>query len=420
MSESNDTESPTADAAGGDQVAHRIHEAVERITVAARVADVQVVVAEAANAEAASVEAATDAGAQATLVFLADDEKGGGSFADRFSVEHEGGHLGVEEAEGDWSRGTLRIALAQPSAAVRIRARAGAVAVSGLEGNLAVRSRNGAINAERCTGNLKLMCANGSIEVAQCSAAHVELASSNGRITMADTELGGGTVKTANGRIRLQLRPRAAGGDPGVAGREDGGRLTVYSANGGISLAVPEETSTLFKVRSLGRVRNDLPVQSVQSSAGMTVLKTGSGEPQGQPFVVLIKNLKGRIELMRYVHFDPSAEERRSDDLDGDDEFFEEGQPHGVWFDVDFSEELPKFMHDAKRFGAKFGNLGEEISREMRHAFAFGRRQHHGPREQARRQTRDTSAEVASVLEMLKEGKITVEEAETLIAAIRR
>ena len=94
--------------------------------------------------------------------------------------------------------------------------------------------------------------------------------------------------------------------------------------------------------------------------------------------------------------------------------------PHGVWFDVDFSEELPKFMDDVKRFGARFGNLGEETSREMRNAFMFGRRQHQGERQDAQQQHQDTSAEVASVLEMFKEGKITVEEAETLIAAIRR
>lgn len=81
----------------------------------------------------------------------------------------------------------------------------------------------------------------------------------------------------------------------------------------------------------------------------------------------------------------------------------------------------------------KFGRLGEEVSREMRRAFKFGapgghrherRRGWHDEREDADGGTEarqeDSGEEVKTVLNLLQEGKISVEDAERLIAALRR
>lgn len=409
-----------------DNTMHPLTGAVDRVSVSVRVADLELAATGAGDGASASDDTGAHPDASVSFGDAAGGEDGA-VFSERFSVEHADGQLQIEEAQGDWPAGTLRVSVPESTLAARLRARAGAITVTGVDGEVAARTRNGAIRTERCRGDLNLMCANGSIEVADCVTPRIELAASNGRVTVANTEIGGGTVKTANGRIRIQLRPLAT--DDGASA--DVKRLTIYSALGGVSLAVPEDANTLFKIHSLGKVRNDLPVHSVQSSAGMTVMRTGDAQDGKRPLVVLIKSLKGGIELMRYLSFDANADDKRADDHEGDDEFFaDDSHRHGVWFDVDFSEELPKFMHDVKRFGAKFGHLGEEISREMRNAFAFGRRHQHGTRgheSQEQRsasheaeESRDTSPEVAAVLEMLKEGKITVEEAEKLIAAIRR
>ena len=200
-----------------------------------------------------------------------------------------------------------------------------------------------------------------------------------------------------------------------------------------MTLALPEQVNATLKVRTMGAMHSSLAGVRSQSEGGVTTLRFGAEAPE---LLILINNLRGGVRVMHYADFDT----RRTDD---EDEFFRhDPRQHGVWFDVDFSEEFPRFMRDMKQFGMKFGRLGEEVSREMRRAFRFGgpgaHRDHHHEHGGHRRYERpaedagragsdagerpqpDTSAEVKTVLDLLQQGKISVEEAEKLIAALRR
>ena len=353
---------------------------------------------------------------------------------------------------------------------LRLRNRNGAVEVRDLAGQLNARTRNGAIDVRRHRGPLRLAAANGAIKLAESVASQLEVSAANGSVNLDDIEtprlqvstsngrvrlargrIGGGTVRCANGRIALQIAPltpweRAAEPAAGDADTDasaelthdaesdtaaaDAGptggtpRLAVYSANGPITVALPEQVSATVKARTLGVMRNYLGSARSSSERGVTTLQFGSGAPQ---MLLLINNLRGGIEVTKHADFETGRRDH--------EEEFSHHDPHheGIWFDVDFSEEFPRFMRDMKEFGMKFGRLGEEVSREMRRAFKFGapgghrherRRRWHGEREDAdggaEARQEDSGEEVKTVLNLLQEGKISVEDAERLIAALRR
>ena len=370
----------------------------------------------------------------------------------------------------DPEKGKLRVQI-PASTQLRLRSRNGAVQVRDLAGQLNARTRNGAIDVCHHRGPLRLAAANGAINLSDSVAAQLEVSAANGSVNLSDIEtprlqvatsngrvrvargrIGGGSVRCANGRIALQVAPLPprepaadpapnagataadaaaepppgsdAGADP--AGHADGQRrLAVYSANGPISVALPEQVSATVKARTLGVMRNYLGSARTRTERGVTTLQFGSGAPE---LLVLINNLRGGIEVMKHADFETGRRDH--------EEEFSHHDPHheGVWFDVDFSEEFPRFMRDMKEFGMKFGRLGEEVSREMRRAFKFGgpgargheHRRHRGHEERDDTDTRaearheDSGEEIKTVLNLLQEGKISVEDAEKLIAALRR
>ena len=365
-----------------------------------------------------------------------------------------------EQRLEDADKGRLLVQVPVP-VRLRLRSRNGAIEVRDLAGQLHVRTRNGAINARNSRGALSasaangaihltavsgpsvdVSAANGSVDLSDVETARLRVSTSNGRVRVAGARIGGGTVRSANGRIALQVAPLAAASDPAgepSAAADTGGtegRLSVYSANGPVTVALPEGISATVKAHTGGVLRNHLGSARSRTDRSATTLRFGDGEPQ---LFILIKNLRGGIEVTKHAEF----ESRRSaeDDFSDDD-----ARQYGVWFDVDFSEEFPRFMRDMEEFGMKFGRLGEEVSREMRRAFRFGgdggrrgprprtngrggRRPWHEERSEAAAGEAGSGApdgaggaagaEVKAVLDLLKEGKISVEEAERLIAALR-
>ncbi|MDE0449454.1 MAG: DUF4097 family beta strand repeat-containing protein [Spirochaetaceae bacterium] len=347
-------------------------------------------------------------------------------------------------------KGRLLVQVAEPTR-LRLRSRNGGIEARDLAGQLHLRTRNGAINVRNNRGpvsagaangrvhlcavhgpSVDVSAANGSVSLSDIETPRLRISTSNGRVRVADARIGGGTVRSANGRIALQISPLAAASDPAsesaAADAADGGdgRLSVYSANGPVTVALPERINATVKAHTGGVLRNHLGSARSRTDHSVTTLQFGDGEPQ---LLILIKNLRGGIEVTKHADFESrrTADEGFSDD---------DARNYGVWFDVDFSEEFPRFMRDMKEFGTKFGRLGEEVSREMRRAFRFGGGGRRGPRpwhEEGREASAgaapdggdgaergDAGAEVKTVLDLLKEGKISVEEAERLIAALRQ
>ena len=345
-------------------------------------------------------------------------------------------------------KGRLLVQVPEPTR-LRLRSRNGGIEAHDLAGQLHLRTRNGAINVRNNRGavsagaangvvhlcavsgpSVDVSAANGSVSLSDIETPLLRVSTSNGRVRAADARIGGGTVRSANGRIALQISPLAAASDPAsdpapetaAAEQADGGagRLSVYSANGPVTVALPERINATVKAHTGGVLRNHLGSARSRTDRSVTTLQFGDGEPE---MLILIKNLRGGIEVTKHADFESrrTADEGFSDD---------DARNYGVWFDVDFSEEFPRFMRDMKEFGMKFGRLGEEVSREMRRAFRFGGGgEHRGPRPWHEERPEapagaapdgGSGAEVKTVLDLLKEGKISVEEAERLLAALRQ
>ena len=408
------------------------------------------------------VEPSADGSATARFIPAGEDaaQDAGERFAVRTREPDDGGPPLVcleEQRLDDPDKGRLLVQVPEPTR-LRLRSRNGAIEVRDLAGPLHLRTRNGAINARNNRGPVSAAAANGAVQLAAVSGPSVDVSAANGSVNLSDIEtprlrvstsngrvrvagarIGGGTVRSANGRIALQIAPLAAAGDGGATEASDppsakgaardtdggDGRLTVYSANGPVTVALPEGIDATVKAHTGGVLRNHLGSARSRTDRSVTTLQFGDGEPQ---LFILIKNLRGGIEVTKHADFESrgrTAEEAFSDD---------DARQHGVWFDVDFSEEFPRFMRDMKEFGTKFGRLGEEVSREMRRAFRFGgggdgdRR---GPRRWHDERPEASAGEpggargaggeeVKTVLDLLKEGKISVEDAERLIAALRQ
>ena len=398
-----------------------------------------------------SLEVEPSGGGGATARFIPAGEEVPRDAGDRFAVRtresDDGGPpiVCVEEQRLDdpdaAGKGRLLVQVPEPTR-LRLRSRNGAIEVRDLAGQLHLRTRNGAIDVRNnrgpvsasaangvvqlsavCGASVDVSAANGSVALSDVETPRLRVATSNGRVRVADARIGGGTVRSANGRVALQISPLAAnsGAAPESAAAEEAdgadGRLSVYSANGPVTVALPEHIDATVKAHTGGVLRNHLGSARSRTDRSVTTLQFGDGEPQ---LLILIKNLRGGIEVTKHADF----ESRRTADEDFSDD---DARNYGVWFDVDFSEEFPRFMRDMKEFGMKFGRLGEEVSREMRRAFQFdggerrGRRHRHAERpDAAAGEAGDVGAEVKTVLDLLKEGKISVDEAERLIAALRQ
>lgn len=400
------------------------------------------------------VEPSGDAGGDARFIPAGEDRPH--DTGERFTVHtraaEDGGApiVSVEEQRVEGARKGRLVVRVPEATRLHLRSRNGAVKVLGHAGKLRVRTRNGAIALRDCRGPVVAAAANGAIHLSAIAAPSVEVSAangsvdlndvetprlrvstSNGRIRLADGRIAGGTVRSANGRIALQIAPLAgtAADQADAAAETDSGerngRLAVSSANGPVTVALPEQIDATVKARTGGVLRNHLGSARSRTDGSVTTLQFGSGTPQ---YLILINNLRGGIKVTRHADFESGSRAAKEEFFDDD------GRHESIFFDVDFGEEFPRFMRDMKEFGMKFGRLGEEVSREMRRAFRFGgrdadrgrhRRWHDERSEQASdtgAETRrdDTGEEVQTVLALLKEGRISVEEAERLIAALRR
>lgn len=307
----------------------------------------------------------------------------------------------------------------------------GRVLVAGLEGTVRVRTANGAVTLQDLNGTAEARCANGSI-TAERITGQLNVSAANGKVTVRDAELTGGKFHNASGRVALQFRPS---GD---------GKVAVMSGSGRVLLALPSDADATATVKARGRLVNRLGSSVVTTGPGFAQVALGSGA-----FSIFVHTL-GRCEMVGFDDFDD--QERRAGDracADDDDR---------AWDDPDWSFEFPaemwEFLKDMRGYGLKFGKLGEEISRQVFEAFGRGpgrrgpgrrgagfrpgpgggrwrggggRPGHHGPgrhadgdHEPERKGAADTEQEVRLVLEMLKEGKLSAEEATRLIGALRR
>jgi len=267
----------------------------------------------------------------------------------------------------------------------------GRIELQNLSGRLNVQSTNGKIRITELKGALTVTSANGSLEALNLDGS-LEASAANGRITVRDSRLVGGSLKSGNGRIALQIRPAPSG------------VLSIFSGNGRVKLALPDDASCRLQIRTKDRIFNRLVNYAVSTDQDSTIIEKGQAG-----FSILIQNLRGGVALVKYEDFDKRWEGEGcgmgfDEDFDASELFqrlFAGCDPGRVVHD--FSNEIPHIAQRMARMGARFGRMGEEFSRQFHEA--------------QKQEGKDN--EVRMVLEMLKESKISAEEAEKLINALK-
>ena len=295
-------------------------------------------------------------------------------------------------------RGLVKLRLPAAEREVTLETSNGAITMRGLSGKIDANTTNGGVEMRDLSGDITVVCANGSVDAERITGT-LDASTANGKITAREARLAGGSIKSGNGRIALQVAPEQAGASV---------LLSVFAGNGRVELALPQDTDFRIKVRTRGRLHNHLESYSVTTEDETTVVARGTGA-----FGILIQSFQGSVCLERYEEFGKSREDEPSfpgfdtEDLNG---FLShlagcfKDMPRQ--FDFDFSKEIPRIARKMQGVGAKFGRMGEEFSRQFH--------EHH--REDRREQG---SREVDMILELLKEGKISAAEAEKLINAVR-
>ena len=359
-----------------------------------------------------------------------------GDGLDAIRVARDGDRLEIAEPrrdDGEEVGGALELSLpAARSWELSADSASGAVLIAGMDGTVRVRTANGAVTLQDLTGTADVRCANGSI-TAERIAGQLNVSAANGKITVRDAELTGGKFHNASGRMALQLRPT---GD---------GKVSVMSGSGRVLLALPADADLTATVKSRGRLVNRLGSSVVTTGPGFAQVTLGSGA-----FSIFVHTL-GRCELVGFDEFD--GKEQRTGERGTGERSFADDDDH-AWDDPDFTFEIPnemwEFLKEMRGYGLKFGKLGEEISRQVYEAFGAagggpgrrgpgsrrgpgGRRwrgagrshDHDGPGPKggprpAQADAAGTEEEVRLVLDMLKEGKLSAEEAARLISALRR
>jgi hypothetical protein len=275
----------------------------------------------------------------------------------------------------------------------------GAIEARQLNGKIKTTTRNGKILLAAVKGASEAACANGSVEVERYEG-RLDISTSNGKVTVRDSVLEGGAVKSGNGRIGLQVKPKGSG------------NLNIFSGNGRIKLALPDEGNYKIRMKTKGKISNHLEnAATLTEDEGVTVVK-GTGE-----FSVYIQNFKSGIQLVKFEDFDKSWDEtqfnfefeKEFDMTDFFDNIFRMFKPDPAKAG-DWKEELEKMAQRmgewGANFGDKFGRMGEDLSRQFSETYGGTKNKDDEP--------------VRIILEMLKEGKISVEDAEKLLNAIKK
>ena len=272
----------------------------------------------------------------------------------------------------------------------------GIITYTNLKGRLEANTRNGKIEMEQLTGTIAATCANGSINCKNLDSS-INLSSANGRILVRESAIqGDSSIKSGNGRIFLQVNPPPTGS------------LSIFSGNGKVRLALPEHGNYSIQIKTKGRLFNNLEECSTRTENESTIIQKGEGG-----FNFLIQNYRGGVALLKYQDFDSKIDEGPEDFFKDSPfgEFFNgmfkcfepSGQAHGAHGRKGFEDEVSDFINNMVKFGSRFGKMGEEISREFTEST----------------RTNKSEGEIRIVLEMLQEGRITAEEAEKLINAIK-
>lgn len=261
----------------------------------------------------------------------------------------------------------------------------GSVGLHNLKGTLKAQLTHGHTKIKDITGTIRVNSANGAIEGENVNG-NLELTTTNGKVSLKETRISGGAIKNSNGKMTLQLTP------------EGNGNLNIFSGNGEIELAVPGQGDYQLKVQTKGALENHLEGCSVIQDNEVTTIRMGDGF-----FNIMVINFNGGVRLMSLDDLGKDWNKKNTWGFK-DIKFPDAGKFFEDLFNRDYSRDIPEIMKQIADFGNKFSKIGDELAKK------FNQFQNAGSRDD----------EIRIVLDMLQEGKITTEDAERLINAIKK
>ena len=184
----------------------------------------------------------------------------------------------------------------------------GPITVETVQGEVDVTGGEGLVSLRSVQGSVRLKGAKGRIDVNSVNE-DVRVSDASGEIV----------AETVNGEIVLErvdatsLEATTVNGDVGYDGPiRNGGRYTLSSHNGDVTLAMPESSSATVSVSTFnGEFESEFPVTLREARKGKRFSFTiGGGSAQ-----VSLESFQGTVQLVRPGHLQRSAE---SDDHDHD------------------------------------------------------------------------------------------------------
>jgi hypothetical protein len=261
----------------------------------------------------------------------------------------------------------------------------GSAGLQNLQGTIKAQLTHGHISLKDLSGTITTINGNGAIN-GENLYGKIELSTTNGTITLKSTQVTGGSIKNSNGKMSLQLTP------------VETGNMHIFSGNGQIELAVPEMSHYQLKIQTKAKLENHLQGCSVVEDKEVTTVQMGEGG-----FNMMIINFKGGVKLMRTQDFGKDWNKKTTWDFK-DIKFPDAKKFFEDILNRDYSKDIPEIMKQIADFGSKFSKIGDELAKK------FNQFQNANSRDD----------EIRIVLDMLQEGKITTEDAERLINAIKR
>lgn len=234
--------------------------------------------------------------------------------------------------------------------------KSGRYTMEDFKGKAELRTMNGRMNIRKTAGELNLITYNGRIEAKDITG-KFKAESYNGRITVYQSTLSELLANTKNGRIVAQFKP------------DENIQYKMKTMNGRIVIGIPKDAS--IKVRTgtnMGKIIDEINDEVIKSNFGHNELEREFG---GGTYTVEAMTMHGKIVIKDY------------------DDFNDEEDDEGFDWDFDFHFDDKPFVIRKKKFK---GNEKKE---------------------------KDVSEEVKMILQMVEDGKITSEEGEKLIKAIK-
>lgn len=179
---------------------------------------------------------------------------------------------------GQWSASASFVLRVPKACTLALTTSNGKVSVKNTDANVKLRSSNGAIECRELQGGVIAETSNGTIKVTNCGSGHVQLKTSNGKVS--------------------------------YSGRLTGNQNEITTSNGTIELELPlSQLSEVTARTSNGKISCDLPMTKVHEESKTSLhAVVGRGDGDHAAGSISIRTSNGSVKIGAWTDESPSAE----------------------------------------------------------------------------------------------------------------